>query len=289
MGGDLAAASAAAARVFQAADRALDMDLSGLCFNGPQEKLTATVNSQPAILAVSVACLAAALEAGTLDRRPGCAAGHSLGQYTALVAAGSLTFEDALLLVRERGRAMEKAAREQPGTMAALVGLDSRAAEEICRHSGAELANFNAPTQIVVGGTAGAIQRACLLAKERGGRGIALDVSGAFHTSLMRPAAEEFAGALAQAAIADPGIPVVSNVTARLLRDAAAVREDLREQVTRPVLWHQSVMTMIKGGATTFIEAGPGKVLTAQLRRTAPNVTAISIDGIGAIASPSNV
>jgi [acyl-carrier-protein] S-malonyltransferase len=289
MGRDVAAVSPAARQVFETADAVLGEGLTRLCFNGPEEELTRTANAQPAILVASIAILAAAIEAGTLDRRPAYVAGHSLGQYTALVAAGSLSFEAALLLVRERGRYMEDAGREQPGAMAAVVGLSEEDVEALCRDAGAEPCNYNSPTQLVIGGTPEAVERACGLARERGGRGLPLNVSGAFHTSLMRSAAGRFATVLEAATILDPAVPVVGNVSGAALASAEAVAADLKEQVLRPVRWRQSVEFMAVNGVSTFVEAGPGRVLTAMLKRAAPELNAISIDGAAALANPANV
>ncbi|RLC56339.1 MAG: malonyl CoA-acyl carrier protein transacylase, partial [Chloroflexi bacterium] len=227
MGRAAAESSATAAGVFAEANEALGFDLSRLCFEGPEERLRETANTQPAILAASVAILAAALEAGTIERRPALVAGHSLGEYSALVAARSLEFGAAMRLVRERGRLMDEAGQASPGRLAAVVGLDEATVEEICRESGAEVANYNAATQTVVGGPPEAVERACALAKERGGRGLPVKVSGAFHTSLMEPAAEAFSRLLTDAEVAVPLIPVVGNVSGQTLTAAADVRADL--------------------------------------------------------------
>lgn len=289
MGKDVAETSAAARMVFEAADDVLGMPLSRLCFEGPEEELIRTANAQPAILVTSLALLAAAVENGTIDRTPRLCAGHSLGEYTALVAAGSLAFEDALRLVRERGRLMEEAGREQPGTMAAVVGLNDGAVEEICTDSGAEVCNYNSPGQVVIGGSPEAVERACRLAKERGGRGLPLRVSGAFHTSLMEAATASFAQALERTAIADPTVPVIGNVSGEPLRTAQEVVCELREQIRRPVRWQQSIERMIGEGVTRFVEVGPGRVLTTMLKRAAPQVKAIAIDGVGALTGAGYV
>ena len=285
MGRAAAASSEAAAGVFAEANEALGFDLSHLCFEGPEERLKETANTQPAILAASVAVLAAALDAGTIDRRPALVAGHSLGEYSALVAAGALGFGAAMRLVRERGRLMDEAGQASPGSMAAVVGLDEAAVEEICRESGAEVANYNAATQTVVGGPPQAVERACALARERGGRGLPVKVSGAFHTSLMKPAAEAFAGLLADAEVAEPVIPVVGNVSGQTLASAADVRADLEQQIRRPVRWHQSIDAMEAAGVRRAIEVGPGKVLTAQLKRSHPGLDARSIEEISETAN----
>ena len=285
MGRAAAESSETAAGVFAEADEALGFDLSRLCFEGPEERLKETANTQPAILAASVAVLAAALDADAIERRPALVAGHSLGEYSALVAAGALEFGAAMRLVRERGRLMDEAGQASPGTMAAIVGLDEATVEEVCRESGAEVANYNAATQTVVGGTPQAVERACALAKERGGRGLPVKVSGAFHTSLMEPAAEAFSRLLADAEVAAPVIPVVGNVSGQTLTSAADVRADLEQQIRRPVRWHQSIDAMEAAGARRTIEVGPGKVLTAQLKRSHPGLDARSIEEISETAN----
>jgi [acyl-carrier-protein] S-malonyltransferase len=278
-----------AREVFQRADESLGSPLSRLCFEGPEEALVDTANAQPAILVVSLACLAAALESGALRGRPSYLAGHSLGEFTALVAAGAIDLEEAVKLVATRGRLMSEAARRSPGTMAALVGLGGEALEEICRDSGVEVCNYNLPSQVVVGGTAEAVAVASRLAREKGGRGLPLNVSGAFHTSLMAPAAEGFAAALEACPIRDPLIPVVANTTAEPLASAAAIRHELRNQILRPVLWHQSVVKMAAEGVTTFVETGPGRVLTAMLKRADPGLVTLNLDGVESLRALRDV
>lgn len=289
MGMEAHGASKAARDVFEFADSVLGDDLSRVCFEGPEAELTRTANAQPAILTTSVALFAAAIESAALDRRPTVLAGHSLGEYTALVVAGAISFEDALRLVRERGRLMEKAGKRTPGTMAAIVGLGEGEVWEICSESGAEPCNFNAATQIVVGGLADAVDRACALAKERGGRGLPMNVAGAFHTSLMKGAADEFARVLHSVEPRDPVIPVMSNVTAREMTAASDCVSDLARQIRSPVLWHQSIGTMLKSGVERFTEIGPGRALITMLKRDAPDVTLISLDGSAVLATPTNV
>jgi [acyl-carrier-protein] S-malonyltransferase len=269
--------------VFQRADEVLGFPLSKLCFEGPDEQLRDTANAQPAILTVSLAGLAAALESGALALRPAFLAGHSLGEFSALVAAGALTFEDAVSLVATRGRLMREASEQRPGTMAAIVGLNGEALEEVCQGSGVEPCNYNSPSQVVVGGTREAIDKAAGLAKERGGRALPMNVSGAFHTSLMAAAAAPFAEAVEACPIADPAIPVIGNTTAEPMTSAAAVREELRQQIVRPVLWHQSLMRMTAAGATTFLEAGPGRVLSGLIKRAGPGLRALSLDDLPAM------
>jgi [acyl-carrier-protein] S-malonyltransferase len=289
MGGDAHHASQAARAVFELADQTLDFEMTRLCLEGPDDQLTQTDNAQPAILATSIALLIAALESGVLTRRPSFIAGHSLGEYTALVAAGALSFGDALLLVRERGRRMADAGRQTAGTMAAIVGLGADVVRDVCAESGAEPCNFNAATQVVVGGTPEAVERACMLAKERGGRGLPMNVAGAFHTSLMAAAANEFAPLLAGIDAQDPSIPVMSNVTARPMTTMAECMSDLEQQMRSPVLWHQSIRGMQTAGIKEFIEMGPGKALITMLKRDSPEASLISLDGTAVIASPTSV
>lgn len=277
-GRDLFDAYPLAREVFQRAEEALGFPLTKVCFEGPEELLRDTTNAQPAILATSLACLAAALESGALQRQPAFVAGHSLGEFSALVAAGALRLEDAVSLVAVRGRLMGEAARRRPGTMTALIGLNGEALEEVCRDSGVEPCNFNSPSQVVVGGSMAAVKQATRLAKERGGRALPLNVAGAFHTSLMAPAAEEFAVAVDACPIADPSLPVIANMSAEPLTSAAAVRDELRGQIIRPVLWHQSVMKMASEGVTMFVEVGPGRVLSGLIKRAGPGLTAVSAD-----------
>jgi [acyl-carrier-protein] S-malonyltransferase len=282
-GRDLCDSFPSAREVFHRCDEALRLPLSQLCFQGPEELLRDTANAQPAILAVSLACLAAGLESGALQRRPAFMAGHSLGEFTALVAAGALDLEDAVSLVGTRGRLMAEASRRQPGTMTAIIGLDDQAVDEVCHRSGAQPCNYNSPSQAVIGGSLAAVEEASSLAREHGGRAMPLNVSGAFHTSLMAPAAEEFAAAVDLCPIGDPSIPVVANSSAEPLTTAAAVRQELRRQIIRPVLWHRSVLRMLSVGVTNFIETGPGRVLSGLVKRTGPGLTAVSLDSVDSL------
>jgi [acyl-carrier-protein] S-malonyltransferase len=285
MGCDLHQAFPAARRLFQEADETLSLPLSRLCFEGPEETLRQTINAQPAIMVVSLAGLEAAKEEGCL--REGSAAfmaGHSLGEYTALVAAGALSLGDGLRLVRERGRLMQEAGEKVPGTMAAILGLSEDEVADVCRQTGAEVCNLNSPGQIVVGGSVAAVTQAMEMAKARGARqAIRLNVSGAFHSSLMRPAAEGMAQALAQAHFAPPRVPIVANSTARPLTAIEAIQEELMQQLHRPVLWQRSVERMIEEGVTTFVEIGPGRVLTSLIRRINGGVSTKNISGAAAI------
>lgn len=285
MGRDLREGSAAARAVFDEADEALGFALSRLCFEGPADDLTRTVNAQPAIMTVSLACLAAAVEAGALTDRPAAMAGHSLGEYTALVAAGALPFAEGLRLVRERGRLMQEAGDQNPGTLAAIVGLDEAAVELLCADTGAEVCNRNSAEQTVIGGPPDVVERAMTEAKSRGAKRAApLAVSGAFHSSLMTAAAEGLAAAVAAVSIADPTVPVVANGTARPMTSAADIGDELVFQVNHRVLWQASVERMAGDGVSTFIEIGPGRVLTGLIKRIVPGCEVHNFGDLAAVA-----
>jgi [acyl-carrier-protein] S-malonyltransferase len=280
MGRDVYEASAAARTVYETADRVLGYSLSGICFEGPDERLRETEYTQPAIFATSLACLAAAVESGHVGARPAFMAGHSLGEYSALVAAGALSLEDGLRLLDTRARLMAEAGRTSPGTLAAILGLEVDAVRAICAEADADLCNLNLPTQIVVGGTRSAVERAIELAKERGVRAMELNVSGAFHSRLMRPAAEGLSKAVAAANVFDPEVPVVANASGEAMTSESAVREELCRQVVSTVLWHDSVTLMAAAGASTFIEFGPGRVLTGMVKRLVPGATLLNFSGL---------
>ena len=268
MGADLADQSATARAIFTAADMALDMSLSQLCFEGPEDELTRTVNTQPAIVTHSVAALATAIETGVITSRPAFVAGHSLGEYAALIAAGAVSFDDGVRLVRERGRLMQEACDAEPGTMAAVLGLEPAVLRQICDAHGAAVCNINAPGNITIGGSVAAVEAASAAATEAGAtRVVPLTVSGAFHTPLMAAAAEGLRGALQGVAFNDPRMPVISNVTATPMTAASAFANELVDQVTMPVLWADSVAAMQAAGVTTLIEFGPGRVLSGLARR----------------------
>ena len=294
MGLDLAQHFTRAREVFEEADAALGFALSKLCFEGPAEELQLTANTQPAILAVSVAAARVLEEKGI---RPDYVAGHSLGEYSALVAAGALGLTEALRLVRKRGEYMQQAVRVGEGAMAALLGLDSDAVDEICREAAegevVSAANRNSPAQVVIAGNRAAVQRAIELAKTRGAkRAILLNVSAPFHCSLMKPAAERLAVDLDAAAISDPRVPLVNNADAAVVRSAEAVRDGLKRQVTSPVKWAESMLALRREGAELFVEAGPGKVLSGLMRqidreaRTSPAGDRASLDEVVAAAQP---
>lgn len=275
MGRDLAEASPAARRVLETADAVLDYPLSRLCFEGPEDTLRQTAHAQPAIFAVSLACLEAARELGGLpEEDPAFVAGHSLGEYTALVAAHALDLEEGLRLVQERGRLMQEAAEAKPGTMAALIGLDDADVAELCRVTGAELCNLNSPGQVVIGGPVEAVEATMAVARERGAqRAVRLKVSGAFHTSLTAPAAQGMARAVAEASLRDPAIPVVVNGTGLPAPSASDIREELVYQLTHPVRWRESVEFMAGAGVSGFVEIGPGRVLSGLIRRIVPGAS----------------
>ena len=269
MGLELAENFSSAREVFEEADAALGFPLSKLCFEGPAEELQLTANTQPAILTASVAA-ARVLEGKGI--RPDYVAGHSLGEYSALVTAGSIALADAVRLVRKRGEYMQEAVPVGQGAMAALLGLDSGAVDEVCREAaGSEVvsaANLNSPAQIVIAGHRAAVERAVELAKARGAkRAILLNVSAPFHCSLMKPARDRLAVDLDAVAIGDPRVPLVNNADAAIVRTAEEVRDGLKRQVTSPVRWTDSMLALRREGADLFIEAGPGKVLSGLIRQ----------------------
>jgi [acyl-carrier-protein] S-malonyltransferase len=280
MGKELADSSETVQDIFTRADKALGEELSSLIFNGPQEKLTLTTNAQPSLLTTSIAILEKFKQA---NLTPEYVAGHSLGEYTALVAVGALSFEDAVRTVRKRGEFMEEAVPAGQGTMAAILGMSSddlhAVTEEI---SGlghpVQLANINCPGQIVISGSAEGVKRACELAKEKGAkRAIPLEVSGPFHSSLMEPAAEKLRSVLDQIEIIDASVPVVANVNAEEMTSAEQIKENLVKQLYSPVLWENSVQYMLDQGVDTFIEIGPGKVLSGLIKKVNRRVTTYAI------------
>lgn len=283
MGRDLYDAFPVARTLFHRADEALNFPLTELCFEGPEQELLQTVNAQPAILLVSLACLEVAKQETNLPK-PVCVAGHSLGEYTALVAAGSLTLEDGLRLVRERGRLMQAAGEANPGTLAAIIGLDEWEVEDVCRETGAEVCNINSPTQIVIGGRREAVLRCIDLAKARGARrAIPLNVSGAFHSSLMRPAQAGMVRALAEVSFQDATVPVIANCTAQPLSDGESIRKELAEQICHTVHWWRSIQYMLEHGVNAFVEIGPGRVLTGLMRAADAKVKTANLDGVEAM------
>lgn len=285
MGSDLYDSYTSAKAVFREADACLGFSLSRLCFEGPEEELTKTHNVQPAILVVSIACLRALEEAAVPNfPRPTFVAGHSLGEYTALVAAGVLGLADAISLVRERGRLMYEAGLRQPGGMLAVLGLDEGTVKGISFDSGTEISNINCPGQIVLSGTARALDEANKLARGKGARVIRLRVSGAFHSPLMEPALAEFSRIISRFRLEPSVIPIISNVTARPLTDADSIRDELVQQLRNCIQWQGSVEYMMHNGMTTFYEIGPGRVLSGLIRRINSELETSNISGAEDIA-----
>lgn len=287
MGKDVYEAYNQSRTIFERADAALGFSLSSIIFEGPDELLKQTANTQPALLTVSVALLEA-LEGRGL--KPDFVAGHSLGEYSALVASGMLSFEDAVRTVRARGQFMEQAVPSGLGAMAAVLGAERDSLAALCaavtaEGSAVELANVNCPGQIVVSGTAAGVQAVVERGKDEAGakRVIPLEVSGPFHSSLMKPAADQLQGVLAEIDLQDASVPVVANVTARAVTLASDVRSLLVEQVFSPVLWEDSVRYMIEQGVDTFVEIGSGTVLAGLIKKIDKNVRIISVNSISAL------
>lgn len=284
MGRDLYEQNGEAKLLFDQADAILGFPLTRICFEGPEEELRQTKNTQPAIFLHSM------VVARLLRRTQGAmAAGHSLGEYSALVYAGALTFEDALRLVRLRGELMQQAGVEQPGTMAAVVGLEPDVVGAVCCSAWeagiVQAANFNSPGQIVISGSVPGVRKAMELAKARGAKLVKeLPVSGAFHSPLMESAKGGLWSALERTAIRDAAIPVYANVTAKPVQKADEIRQLLNEQLTSPVRWEETVKNMAADGASTFVEIGPGKVLQGLVKRIVPAAATIGVEKIADIA-----
>lgn len=280
MGKDLYDEFPAARELYDRADELLGFKLSRLCFEGPEGELQQTRNQQPAIAVTSLALLRVATEASPeLLEKPAYVAGHSLGEYSALVAAGALPFDDAVRLLRTRGELMQAAGDRNPGTMAAVLGLDVSDCEEVCREAGAEICTINAPGQIVIGGRREAVVRALDYAKARGAaKVIPLSVSGAFHSSLMRPAADGMVQPVATANFADPIVPVVANCSASPIHEQVSIRHELVDQLCKTVQWSSTVDFLGTQGVETFIEFGPGRVLTAIIRRMLRKSNCINVN-----------
>ncbi|MGA7159941.1 MAG: ACP S-malonyltransferase [Bacteroidota bacterium] len=278
MGKDLFVDFPAAKELFLRADAALGFSLSKICFEGPEEELKQTKNTQPAIFLHSVVVWNI-----LSPRNAAMLAGHSLGEYSALVAAGAITFEEGLKLVRLRGELMQKAGEENPGTMAAVVGLDPKIVGEVCctawKEGIVQAANFNSPGQVVISGSVNGVRKAMELGKQRGAKLVKeLVVSGAFHSPLMQTAKEGLKEALDKAEFRDAKIPVYVNVTGKPVQKADEIRAMLFEQVTSPVRWEETIMNMSADGASEFIEIGPGKVLQGLVKRIVPNASIAGFD-----------
>jgi [acyl-carrier-protein] S-malonyltransferase len=281
MGKDLADKFPAARQIFEEADDALGFPLSDLCFNGPAEQLQLTENTQPAILTTSIAALRAMEAEGFA--KPDFVAGHSLGEYSALVAAGSLSLSDAVRTVRARGQYMQEAVPVGTGAMAAVLGADFDVVIAACAEAAAgevcSAANINSPSQVVIAGAAAAIDRAIELLKARGAkRAIKLNVSAPFHCDLMKPAQEHLASDLAKVAFNDLAMPLVTNVDAKAIKTGAEARESLIRQVSQPVQWLASVEFLANQGVQSFIEVGPGKVLSGLVRQINRDLRCVNVE-----------
>ena len=291
MGLELYQHSPAARQFFEAVDEGLHARFSHLLFYGPEEELRQTINTQPAIMTVSLACLIAMEEALGKEGmpQPYFVAGHSLGEYTSLVAAGVVDGPTAVRLVRERGRLMQDASIRVPSGMAAILNLDERVIEEICRKTGVEISNFNTPDQIVIAGEKRALARAMDLALAKGARRVVpLQVSGAFHTRFMASAQEGMAEALSQVSFSEPQYPVVANCDARALTTAEEIKEELLQQLCTSVKWTQTVSYMSDQGVTRFIEVGPGRTLTGLVKRISQEAETVNISDLASIQGLKN-
>ena len=280
MGRDIAEKFPVARELFHQADAALDFSISALCFDGPEEDLKLTQNTQPAILATSIALFRVLEEKGI---RPDFVAGHSLGEYSALVAAGALQLGEAAALVRRRGRYMQEAVPVGVGAMAALFGLNLPAVQSVCERAAegqvVSPANLNSPGQIVIAGNREAVERALVLAKEAGARrAILLQVSAPFHCALMMPAEERLSADLERCSFQNLKCPLVTNVDAEPIRTGAETRTALKRQVSRPVRWQESIQRLLDEGVRTFVEVGPGKVLLGLIRSIDKSVTMLNVE-----------
>ncbi len=285
MGSDLAEDFAVVKETFAEADQALDINISELCFSGPADDLKETINTQPAILATSIAIYRLLKDKGL---EADLVAGHSLGEYSALVAAGVLDFTDAIKLVRKRGQLMTEADPSGKGSMAAIIGLTAKEVDQVCQTASqagiVEAANYNCPGQIVISGERLAVEKSMELAKEAGAkRAIKLPVSGPFHSSLMSEAGDKLDLELEQTVINNATIPVVTNVNAKVTTTDIDFKEALVKQISGSVRWEESIQEMIKEGVDTFIEIGPGRVLKGFMRRIDRSVTALNVEDLSSL------
>ena len=290
MGRDLAGTYPAARQVFDEADDVLGFSLSHLCFEGPKEILDDTINTQPALFVTSIAVLRVLESTGTLSR-PAAVAGHSMGELTALVAAGAMDFADGLHLVRDRGRLMKLAGERNPGGMAAVIRMDDAEVERACREATDEvgapvqIANYNAPGQVIISGDRQALARASALLQERGcKRIIPLAVSIAAHSPLMAGVVSEYRACVERTPLRAPAVPVIANISARPLASVDEIRDELAGQLTWPVRWAASIQVMVRLGVTRFVEVGPKDVLSGLVKRIEPGVEAISLGDAASIA-----
>jgi len=291
MGHDLYQNFASAKAVFELADKTLGFPLSRLCFEGPEDELRQTINAQPALVTVSFACLKAAHDVGGDGLPPPAfVAGHSVGEYTALAVAEVLDFATTVYLARERGRLMYEAGLKRPGGMVAVIGLDEASLAEVCNETDTQIANVNSPGQLVIGGPKENLARAADLAQIKGAqRTILLPVSCAFHTQLMQPAVDVMSEIIAALSFGKPLIPIVANTTAQPLTTAEQVKAELIRQLCTGVQWQRSIEYMVNNGVSTFIEIGPGKVLSGLVKRIDKNVKTLNIGDAEAIKDIVNL
>lgn len=286
MGKELYERFESAKAVFDSADEALGFSITKLCFEGPEEELRKTYNTQPAILTMSVACYQVLKEHGI---EPDIVAGHSLGEYSALVAAGSLEFADAVRLVRKRGQFMQEAVPLGEGSMAAILGVDRDLVVEICQKAQQEVGavqavNFNCPGQIVIAGQAAAVEKAVELLKAAGAkRAVMLPVSAPFHSTLMQPAAQRLAVELDKITVKDAAIPVVANINGKIIKTSEEIKASLVEQAANPVLWEDCVAQIVNQGASQFVEVGPGKVLCGFTKKIAKDATNLNVEDLASL------
>jgi len=285
MGKDLFNTYPSARNIFETANKVLGFDLSEMCFNGPQDKLTSTENAQPAILATSIAAIEALKEEAKnnpkLNLSAAFVAGLSLGEYTALVAAEVLTFEQAVYLVRKRGQYMQQAAGNNPGKMLSIIGLSREVVSEICKDTSSEIANLNCPGQVVISGTVDNISKAMEMAKVKGAKhAILLDVSGAFHCSLMKEAEIKLSEEIHKVKFNTAKVPLVSNVTANSTTDPKDISSNLIKQVSSSTYWEDSIRFMINKGVDCFLEIGPGNVLRGLNRRISPEIKTVNLGNV---------
>jgi len=287
MGKDLYDSFDSIKTLFRQADEAINFPITKMCFEGPEEELRKTINAQPALVLVSIACLRAAQEtAGNKLPAPAFAAGHSLGEYTALAAAGVIDFSTAVYLSRERGRLMFEAGMKQSGAMSAVLGLDEAVLAQICKETNTVIANINCPGQLVISGASENIAKASEMAKAKGAARVTpLQVSGAFHSPLMQPAVPGMSAVLDKVNFKDPAIPIIANVTAQPLTKAGQFRDELINQLTSSVQWQKSVEYMLGQGVKSFIEIGPGKVLAGLIRRISRDAEMVNIGDAASVKS----
>ncbi len=285
MGKDLYDSFDSVKALFKQADDAVGFSLSKIFFEGPEDELKKTSNAQPALVAVSIACLMAAQEvSGKNLPAPSFMAGHSLGEYTALAAADAIDFSTAVYLAKERGRLMYEAGLKTPGGMMAMIGIDEAALAEVCKETGTVIANINSPGQLVISGGVENIAKAGEMAKAKGAaRAIPLQVSGAFHSPLMQPAVDGMTQILAKVTFKDPCVPIIANVTALPLTRGSQIKDELLKQLYSSVQWQRSVEYMVKNGVGKFIEIGPGKVLAGLVKRISKESEMVNIGDANAV------